>query len=127
MVFGVSEQCATDYGMTIAYYTDVFNGPPLDIVWESTPELKSQMRGTLLRYVNMYRLAAMYSMKAVNPNFLKPDPNAPIKTETIKITEGEDEDKVKKLKKKNKKLKKKLRENKAKRDKDKKKKNNWID
>ena len=76
----MSEEYKQAYTDTYSFYSEVFNySPPADI-WENTPNAKAIMRAQLFRFVNVYRLATMYCMKQIDPNFMKPqdppvDPN----------------------------------------------------
>ena len=71
-VFGVSAREAQAYDKTKAFYSEVFMGPPTEKVWEANAEAKVLMRTQMFRFVNMYRVASMYCMKQIDPQFLKP-------------------------------------------------------
>ncbi len=70
MKFGLSEESKEGYKETLAFYSDVFMAQPPADVWE-TLDAKAQMRSMNFRFCNIYRMAAMYSVKAKNPNMLR--------------------------------------------------------
>lgn len=68
--YGINEQGIQAYTETIGFYYEFYMGQAPSDIWE-TPEAKGFMCTLDFRFVNLYRMATMYVMKAKAPDMLK--------------------------------------------------------
>ena len=66
------------YGDTLGFYEAIFLSDPPDDVWEPIA-LRFNHKNFNFKYINLYRLAVVYSMKVSNPDFLVPSAPPPNK------------------------------------------------